>query len=91
MMPKFPLGRVFTTPGALAVINRAGQSVDFFLEKHSCGDWGELSAADEKANADALREGGRVMSSYRTLKGDIIWVATEFDRSLTAVMVPGEY
>lgn len=91
MSPKFPLGKVVATPGALAALERAGQSPDFFLQKHVNGDWGDVCGADEKANAVALREGGRLVSAYRTILSDSIWVITEYDRSVTTILLPGEY
>jgi len=91
MTPKFPLGKVVATPGALEALQRAGQSMDFFLAKHVNGDWGEVTGADDKANMVALREGGRLLSAYSTLKGEKIWVITEYDRSTTTILVPDEY
>src|SRR6266446_4312261 len=91
LMPKFPLGQLVSTPGALQVMGRAGQSPVVFLERHRCGDWGCVCPADARLNDEALREGGRLLSSYRTLKGEVLWVITEFDRSVTTLLLPDEY
>jgi len=91
MTAKFTLGKVVATPGALAALERAGQTPAFFLEKHASGDWGEISRADDKANSIALREGGRLVSAYRTILNETIWVITEYDRSVTTVLLPEEY
>ena len=92
MTPKFQLGQVVATPGALEVLERAGQSPDFFLAKHVSGDdWGDLDHADQKANENALRNGGRLLSAYYTLRGDKIWIITEADRSSTTLLLPDEY
>ncbi len=40
-MPKFELGRVVATPGALRAIRSSGQSPSDFLRRHRNGDWGE--------------------------------------------------
>ena len=91
MMPKFDLGKIVATLGALEALERSGQHACFFLHKHAAGDWGDVCGADDKANNIALREGGRLVSEYRTLKGDTLFVITEFDRSLTTILLPEEY
>jgi hypothetical protein len=91
MKPKFPLGQLVATPGALRALQEAGQSPTFFLEKHVVGDWGEICADDRRANDEALVTGERLLSAYRTLKGVKIWVITEADRSSTCCLLPSEY
>ncbi len=91
MTPKFNLGQLVATPGALQVMGKAGQSPVFFLEKHQSGNWGEVCAADAKLNDQALQEGGRLLSSYRTVKGEALWIITEYDRSVTTILLPQEY
>jgi len=91
MNQRFPLGQLVATPGALEAMCRAGQSPVAFLERHRCGDWGEVCPGDAKLNDEALREGGRVLSSYRTIKGEPLWIITEYDRSLTTILLPEEY
>ena len=91
-MPKFELGRVVATPGALRAIRSSGQSENNFLRRHMNGDWGEhLDGHDYKANQIALREGGRLVSAFQTRAGDDIWVITEGDRSSTCILLPSEY
>jgi hypothetical protein len=91
MKPKFRLGQVVATPGALRALEEAGQSPAFFLEKHVAGDWGEVCDEDKLANDQALVNGERLLSAYRTLQGVKIWVITEADRSSTCAMLPSEY
>lgn len=91
MVSKFPLGQLVATPGALQAMGRAGQSPVVFLERHRCGDWGEVCPADARLNDEALQEGGRLLSSYRTIKGEVLWIITEFDRSVTTILLPDEY
>lgn len=88
---KFPLGQTVSTPGALETLQEAGQSPADFLNRHSSGDWGELSENDKQANEDALKYGDRIFSSYRTTNGTKIWVITEADRSSTCILLPEEY
>ena len=70
--PKFLLGQLVATPGALRMLEEAGQSPAFFIEKHQAGDWGEVDAEDQRANDEALANEGRLLSAYKTLKGDRI-------------------
>ncbi len=88
---KFPLGQLVATPGALEAIAEAGQTPAFFLDKHSSGDWGEVCDEDKRLNDQALVDGSRLLSAYRTLKGVRIWVITEADRSSTCCLLPEEY
>ena len=54
-------------------------------------DWGDLSEEDKKANDKALKNGERIMSSYNTENNIRIWVITEWDRSVTTVLLPEDY
>ena len=46
---------------------------------------------DQQANEDALLQGERLLSVYRTSKDVKLWVITEADRSSTCVLLPDEY
>src|SRR6266851_72900 len=89
--PKFPLGQVCTTPDALEALARSGQDPGFFLAKHLAGDWGDVDQEDWQENELSLREGFRILSSYRTLRAEKIWIITEADRSVTTLLLPEEY
>ena len=88
---QFSLGQVVSTPGALQALQRSSQSPHPFLRRHVSGDWGDLDGHGQKANNIALREGGRILSSYKTALGDVIWIITEADRSSTCLLLPEEY
>lgn len=88
---KFTLGRTVATPGALEAITEAGQTPDYFLDRHVQGDWGHVCKDDRRANDEALVEEGRILSAYKTLKGVTIWAITEWDRSCTTLLLPEEY
>ena len=87
----FSLGQVVATPGALAALEKAGQHPFVFLSRHVSGDWGELVAEDKEENQRALEHGNRIFSSYLTAKNTKIWVITEWDRSVTTLLLPSEY
>lgn len=95
-MSKFPIGKTLATPAALAVLEESGQSPAFFLDRHVRGDWGDVNAADQQANEEALISGERLLSAYRTLKGQRIWIITEAtddqgNRASTTIILPSEY
>lgn len=96
MNAKFNPGQIVATPGAIEALTESGQDAAFFLDKHLSGDWGEVDAEDQKANDQALLNGSRLLSSYRTLKGVNIWVLTEAEgddgqRASTCLTTPEEY
>ena len=88
MTPRFPLGKTYVTPGALAL----GVDLSTYLHRHHCGDWGEeLCAEDKRANEDALIEDTRLLSCYRTPVGDRLYIITESNREVTTILLPSEY
>ena len=89
--PKFALGHVVATPGALATLTEAGQTPTEFISRHVSGDWGECGDDDLQANEEALQQDGRLFSVYRTAKGVKFWIITEADRSSTCVLLPEDY
>lgn len=94
--PKFSLGQLVATPGALRALEESGQSPGFFLDRHIAGDWGEVDAHDQQANDQALVDGSRLLSAYKTLKGERLWVITEATddqgrRSATTILKPSKY
>ena len=91
MKPKFPLGQIVATPGALDALKDAGQDASFFLDRHVQGDWGTVGSEDWQTNDEALLHGERLLSAYRTLKNVRIWIITEADRSSTCVLLPEDY
>jgi hypothetical protein len=90
LLPRFPLGRIVATPGALRALEQANQNPFEFLERHQAGDWGELCEEDKRENEFSVRNGFRILSSYRTRNGTKIWVITEADRSVTTLLRPHE-
>jgi hypothetical protein len=91
LRPLFPLGQVVATPGALAALETAGQAPYEFLVRHVCGEWGDLVEEDIQENERSLQEGHRLFSAYNTNDGVRIWVITEWDRSVTTLLLPLEY
>ncbi len=89
-MAPFPLGRVVATPGALELLEGAGQDPLRYLARHRSGDWGDLDNYDHQENELALKHGWRIVSSY-PVREKTIWIITESDRSSTTILLPEEY
>ena len=95
-MSIFPLGRIVATPAALEAIEDSGQTPAFFLDKHAAGDWGEVGKGDAALNDEALVSGERLLSAYKTLRGQTIWIITEAvgddgQREATSIILSEEY
>ncbi len=94
--PRFSLGQVVATPGALEEIRGGGQSPAEFLTRHAACDWGDLDEEDRCLNEEALIDGSRLLSAYTTRKGVKLWVITEAvgddgRRASTCLLLPEEY
>jgi len=89
--PKFPLGQLLATPGALKAMENAGQSPGELLIRHVTGDWGLVCKADAEANEQAIKERTRLLSSYKLATGIVIWIITEASRAATTLLLPSEY
>ena len=97
-MPFFALGQIVATPGALAELKKFGVQPLTLLQRHVSGDWGELSNLDSRQNSLALVNDERLLSSYSIDGGKLddpqgvrIWIITEWDRSVTTLLLPSEY
>ena len=90
--PRFALGLLVATPGALALPREHGVDVLSLLRRHRAGDWGAVGRDDALDNDLALDPGcpARLLSAYDT-PGGRLWVITEADRSATTVLLPSEY
>ena len=95
--PKFAFGKqIVATPGALEALEQSGQSAQQFLNRHVELEQGDLCDEDHELNAEAIKDGSRILSSYKTVKGERIWVITEAaddcgQRAATTLLLPSEY
>ena len=94
MGDKFAMGHLVMTAG-VAELGAANESFAKFvrksLQRHSDGDWGDLSAEDVVENEYALGKQLRLLSAYEHNGLPKIWIITEADRSATTVLYPEEY
>jgi hypothetical protein len=87
----FPLGQTVITPSCLEEIHSSGSSPVVYLHKHQHGEWGDLGEADQAENWMSVREGYRILSAYVLPNGKRIYCITEWDRSVTTVLLCSEY
>ena len=91
MNPLFHWGDVVATPQSIFVLSESGMSLLDLLQRHASGDWGDLCTEDMQANNDALQYGDRLLSSYVLSESCKVWAITEWDRSVTTILLPSEY
>ena len=102
---RFALGQIVATPGAIRLLEKTGFSAAALINRHVHGDWGDCCNEDAKQNEFAVANGERVFSVYRLVdaarlsatpvskRSDLptLWTITEFDRSVTTLLLPSEY
>ncbi len=88
---RFPLGRLFMTPGAIEALEDAGQSPEEFISRHARLEQGELCDDDHRENLFSVDKPLRIFSAFKTAKGEKLWVITEANRSATTILLPSEY
>lgn len=89
--PLFRLGQVTATPGALRAMERAEQTPIEFLQLHISGNWGTVDQEDWESNDHAVEDETRILSCYLTKHNERLWIITEWDRSVTTLLLPSEY
>jgi hypothetical protein len=90
-LPKFDLGQVVATPAAIVAIEFAHSSAIELLQRHVTGDWGDLSAEDKALNDRAIEKGERIVSAYTLADGERLYIITEWNRSVTTILLASEY
>ena len=103
--PRFALGQLVATPGAMELLEQTGFSALALVSRHVHGDWGDCCDEDKTTNEAAVRQRMRVMSVYRLVDAEALlqtpqdkrsslptlWIITEADRSATTLLLPSEY
>ncbi len=88
-VPKFRPGQVVATPQILETLTQ--DDILRALNRHVCGDWGEVCDEDKESNERALLLEERLLSAYTSSSGTKFWIITEADRSSTTILFPEEY
>jgi hypothetical protein len=80
------------TRGVDQLVRQGGLNPIPCLRRHLHGDWGDLSDNDRRQNNAALKSGeDRLFSSYEVSPDLKLWIITEWDRSVTTLLLPSEY
>ena len=87
---KFSLGQVVATANASETLSRS--AIFLALDRHAAGDWGDVCEEDRQTNEAALNPGEpqRIMSVYKDGE-TVFWIITEWDRSVTTILLPEDY
>ena len=89
---RFAPGQVVMTIGVDALVQQGRLNPAPYLRRHLGGDSGDLDDSDRRQNDAALRSGEeRLFSSYQVARDLKLWIITEWDRSVTTLLLPSEY
>lgn len=89
---RFSPGQTVMTCGVDDLIQQGRLNPVPYLLRHLNGDWGDLDDYDKRQNDAALESGeDRLFSSYQVAPGLQLWIITEWDRSVTTLLLPSEY
>ena len=89
---RFDSGQIVVTIGINALIEEGRLDPVPYLYRHLSGDWGDLDDGDRRLNDTALQSGDdRLFSSYQVTPDLKLWIITEWDRSVTTLLLPSEY
>ncbi len=97
MTTRFQLGKVVMTRGVAEIAYRT--DIRGYLARHQAGDWGVVCAEDQETNDQAVKDGARILSAYpidpslpcKGYGANVVWIITEWDRSVTTILLPDEY
>lgn len=88
---QFVTGQVVATPGALRLLEQHEILPTQLIARHVRGDFGIVPEEDADSNRSAIKHGrARILSSYE-VGADRVWLITEWDRSVTTLLLPDEY
>ena len=85
----FALGQIVITRHAQNVLS--SRDLNEALIRHLEGDWGQVCESDRQLNDSAIQDGGRIISEYCSRRGVRFWIITEYDRSVTTILLPSDY
>lgn len=93
-MIAFETGQIYVTRGIGILIGESDEFRKFITEsftRYVNEDWGDLCDEDKQTNDDAVRyDDGRILGRYNNALGDI-YIITEWDRSVTTILLTEEY
>lgn len=88
---QFATGQIVATPGALHLLEQHAILPIQLVARHVRGDFGIVPEEDADSNRSAIKHGNaRILSSYQIGAGRV-WLITEWDKSLTTLLLPDDY
>ena len=94
-MNKFKLGQLVVTRAIadkMQTDKKFTRFVQLSLERYINCDWGSMADEDKAINDAAVKSGeDRIHAAYVNESGDRIWIITEWDRSVTTILLPSDY
>lgn len=85
-------GATVMTIGVARLVEQGRLNPSPYLCRHLSADWGDLDEHDWQQNDAALASGeDRLFSSYQVTPDLKLWIITEWDRSVTTLLLPSEY
>jgi len=87
----FPLGKLTMTIGVASLFTGRELDLLYLIRRHARCDWGDLCDEDKQINDLALLYGKRLFSCYQVNPELTVYIITEWDRSVTTILLPGEY
>lgn len=89
---RFATGHLVASESVDALVREGRLNPIEYLRRHVQGDWGAVTDAEWDQNQAALTAGqGRLFSTYQVAPDLNLWIITEADRSITSMLLPGEY
>lgn len=90
----FEMGQIYVTRGIGMLIGESDSFRKFIsisFTRYANQDWGDLCDEDKAMNDHAVQySDGRIVGRYNNALGDI-YIITEWDRSLTTILLTEEY
>lgn len=83
----FSPGCLCITPGISEMIIE-GADIPPFLNRHLCGDWGDICDEAKDVNNRAVSSGGTILSVYYVTPEAEVWIMTA--GGSTTIMLPSE-
>lgn len=92
----FGIGLIIATKGVCDLMDESAVFTGFVIKsllRYFQSDFGDLCEEDAQMNAEAIKNGDRIMGVYKNPDDDdlSVWIITEADRSATTVLFPSEY
>ena len=87
---KFDPDEIMASPNAERVLKASSENPVFYLWRHLTADWGVLTPQERERNDIALARGGTIASCFRLSTGEVVFCATDAERTHTGFFVAEE-